>query len=198
MQAVLSLLLSGKGKSPAGKAPWTAVRIAKTAGTVVAVGGGAAALLYGYVKLSGQSATVPSPTRKFVGDEVGAWLETDAALREACDRMLLFAGFNRLAFVQLVAACAETARFMHALHSGVLAYRATTPRQLSHYTAAIERALTEFQRKVPHSARADYMEVDNDFDVAIADMHTNVRLQSQVVMEHDAAARGTALAVREY
>lgn len=198
MQAVLSLLLAGKGKSTGAKAPWTAVRIAKTAGTVVAVGGGAAALLYGYVKLSAQPATAPSPTRKFVGDEVGAWLETDAALREACDRMLLFAGFNRPAFVQLVAACAETARFMYALHSGALAYSATTPRQLSHYTAAIERALTEFQRKVPHSARADYMEVDNDFDTAITDLRSNVRLQSQVVMEHDAVARGAALAVLKY
>jgi hypothetical protein len=199
MDKLLSLFSTLKGTgAPKPPQPWTAGRIAATVGKTVAVTGGAAGLVYGYFKLSAQPATAPSAVRKFVPEEVATWLETDTSLREACDRMLLFANFNKPAFIQLVTACAETARFMHALHTGSVPYGATVPRQLSHYTSGIERALTEFQRKVPLHARADYMEVDNDFDEAMGNLRSNVQLECQTVMERQAIERGAGLLKLQY
>lgn len=184
----MSMLMPGAAGPPQ---PWTWARVGKVAATTAAVGGGVAGLAFAAIKLAGVPATEPSSSGKLIPPEDAAWLDAHTGLREICDRMMLFAGFNRAVFIQLVAACAKTARFVVSLDAGILPYSPAVPRQLAHYTQAIEELLKRFQARIPLKAREEYMCVDGDMDTVLDDIRSNVQLQTRHVMETAALARGS-------
>lgn len=166
--------------------PWTPARIATTVATTAAVGGGVVGAYFVLAKASAAPPSAPSSVGRLLPPDLAAALDGALELREVCEHMARFGGFCPPAFKEVVAAAANVAAFYDDLNTGRAAYTLATPRLLLQLTAAVGRALTEFQRHVPHAARADYMEVDNAMDTALGNIQHNVSLESKA--RHDTAA----------
>lgn len=177
--------------------PWTASKIAKVVGTTAAVGGGAFGVFALYSKLSAVPHTTPAACREFLegtciasnflsakqAHEAATLIEAEPSMREVCDRMLPLAGFGRLEFCALLLACAEAARLMCALHSGVEAYDILSPRLMGVRSTAIVCALAAFSKRVPIAARDDFKDIEDEMSKAAYWLNVNVRLQTSVELE---------------
>lgn len=205
---LLASVLGGSWMAPAASlvgrldGPWTLGRVAKLVGTTAAAGGGAAGLFMLYGKLSAVPPTAPAAFRAFLegacvdyawltvaeAQQAAAVLEVDAAFREACDRALAFAAFDRPAFCKVLLACAEVARLSCALQCGVVPYDLAAPQLMGMRVSNVIAALERFRNAVAPGALEDFGEVSAEIATAASWMHTGTQLQVRVELEKRALA----------
>lgn len=163
--------------------PWTAARIARVAGSAVAVSGTAAGLLVAYNKLATMPPSAPSPLLNVLPPHEVAPLLADLPLRDACEALLTFARADTPAFLAVMHAAARVAALQAALNSGTLPYTPATPRLFAEHAFAVSAALRTLAAAVPVPMRGAYEDADEQFSAALADARSNVQRETRYRME---------------